>query len=137
MNQCVYAGVYTESSANFVETISKFGNVEAYCSNMQSKTTEPIEIEITRPEPFTQNMDLYPNPATNKVNVDLEGFEGNTVKIVVYDPLGKIVMEKEIKEVFEQTEHLDFSNPYITGGIYRVTAISDGTVLSKSIIIVK
>ena len=44
-----------------------------------------------------QEVILYPNPASDYLKVDLKGFEGQDLKISIYDVLGKSFQQLEMK----------------------------------------
>jgi len=137
MDDCIYVGLFTESYFPYNEFIANFIGVEASCGGSPPTLESDDDPEVYIPEQTEAGIDVYPNPATSEVNLRLEGFGGKDVRVMVFDPLGKQISEQELEGIWDHTEVLDFSNPYYSGGIYKVTVISDDTVLTKALIIVK
>ncbi|MCL2131216.1 MAG: C10 family peptidase [Lentimicrobiaceae bacterium] len=79
-------------------------------------------------------MSVYPNPATDKVKVQIETLQPETVQMALYDVLGRKVFEHSDSEVTQQISH-DIDVSSFAKGIYtlRVTT-SKGQVVRKIVI---
>ena len=61
---------------------------------------------------------IYPNPATNRLNVDLDQFIGQAVSLKIRNIWGQTLNLKEINEVIDPVEICDISN--YTSGVYSI-----------------
>jgi HYR domain/Secretion system C-terminal sorting domain len=65
---------------------------------------------------------VYPNPATEYVSVDLKGYEGKTVKMTLYNQLGQVEKSYTIDSATAEPFNIDV-NSYKTGSYFlRVSA---------------
>ena len=69
-------------------------------SNARKAATTETETETTSSNPViatdAQNLlSIYPNPATDFVNVQLDGYKGENLTINVYDQTGKVVLTQD------------------------------------------
>ena len=80
-------------------------------------------------------MSIEPNPAHDFVNLKFGDLQAGTVKLVIYDMLGKMILSKDIEHTSTDEIHsLDVSN--LSSGIYLVY-INTGTSTSKAHRLVK
>jgi len=93
------------------------------CSTEVSFTVD----EITGIEDITiiNEMEIYPNPATNVLMVELDLKEASDVQIGLYDVTGKLVVENKVSNVVTLAQPMDVTE--LANGIYlvRVTLGSD------------
>jgi hypothetical protein len=80
--------------------------------------------------------DMRPNPANNKVVLNILTATAQEVKVNVFDVLGQIVLKQnwQLSEGLNGTE-LDLQN--LAGGTYTVTIISEGSHTSKKLVIAR
>ncbi len=80
--------------------------------------------------------DMRPNPANNKVVLNILTATAQEVKVNVLDVLGQIVLKQnwQLSEGLNGTE-LDLQN--LAGGTYTVTVISEGSYTSKKLVIAR
>lgn len=76
------------------------------------------------------NFNVYPNPSSNFVTVDLKAFSGKNVDIELYDALGRKI--KTISKI--KTEYHTLTRDGIPPGIYSVNIIAEGKIYSKKVI---
>jgi hypothetical protein len=69
-----------------------------------------------------KNLILYPNPADNSLTLQLET-RSKSMEIIVYDLMGKLVLEKSLHE----TNTLDVSS--LNPGMYILRLVDDGEIL--------
>ena len=64
-----------------------------------------------------QSLNVYPNPSTGLVNLEYSLDQGATVKVLISDVVGKVVMERTIRPASGfQRETLDLND--LSNGIY-------------------
>ncbi|UPT71684.1 MAG: T9SS type A sorting domain-containing protein [Flavobacterium sp. JAD_PAG50586_2] len=97
-------------------------------ATFNSKFTVPLAVET-----FDSNsLALYPNPATNSVNIDLINTNEQISRVVFYDILGKIV--KAVSTTATESLTVDVSD--FPKGVYLVEITSDTNMkLSKKLVI--
>jgi hypothetical protein len=81
------------------------------------------------------DMKVYPNPASNNVNVILEGISGQT-NIMVYDMSGKVVSSMRV-EVADNGQIINLPVENYTQGIYFIKAVNNDAVMTKKLIIAR
>ena len=75
---------------------------------------------------------IFPNPTTDKVDVDLLDYIGRAVRIEVYSMLGQKVYSVEIDELQTRLVSLDLSQ--YQAGTYLVRATTDGAPAATEIL---
>ncbi len=70
------------------------------------------------------DINLFPNPAVDYVNVDLAAYEGKAVTLQVQDYLGRVILQREIEQVNASPVRLDLQNP--SNGMYVVSVHAEG-----------
>ena len=80
------------------------------------------------------DFNIFPNPATNEVNVNLTPFEDEVFTLRVFNNLGQEVYRKEYLYLEEYIEKLDLSQ--YNSGIYMLNIeLEDGTILNKKFVV--
>ena len=81
------------------------------------------------------NMNVYPNPASNNVNVVMSGVEGQTV-ITVHDMSGKAVTSMKV-ELNGDNQIINLPVDNFSQGIYFIKAVNGSAVMTKKLIIAR
>ena len=81
------------------------------------------------------NMNVYPNPASNNVNVVMTGVKGQTV-ITVHDMSGKAVASMKV-DVDENNQIINLPVGNFSQGIYFIKAVNGSAVMTKKLIIAR
>ena len=81
------------------------------------------------------NMNVYPNPASNNVNVVLSGVEGQTV-ITVHDMSGKAVTSMKV-DIDDNNQIVNLPVDNFSQGIYFIKAVNGNAVMTKKLIIAR
>jgi Animal haem peroxidase/Secretion system C-terminal sorting domain len=86
--------------------------------------------------PWDDLFTIYPNPASDIVNIELESYLGEAVDVVMYDVLGVEVAAQRFAELSAPVVSFDLTNTL--GGSYVIRVSSKGkTGVSKKFTIVK
>ena len=72
---------------------------------------------------------IYPNPASDNVTVDLDGFNGVNTTVKLYDSSSKMIFEKQSNT----TLMIDVSG--VAKGMYSLEIASDEQVLRRQVVI--
>ena len=67
---------------------------------------------------------IFPNPASDYIDVDLKQYEGKTVTLQVYNSFGKVISTQQVERASSLPVHLDL-NP-IAAGQYLIRVTSEG-----------
>lgn len=84
------------------------------------------------------DFDLYPNPTTGIVNLDLYVNEATEFTVDVFDVEGRLILSKAISEDFDRGEHtrtVDLTN--LQSGVYNFRIVMNEKVINQNIILVK
>ena len=81
------------------------------------------------------SVELYPNPTTGLFNLLLQGFEEQAL-VQIFDATGRNIWQMKV-DAKESTVLVDLSGANISSGLYMVTVTSDGTVVTKRLILNK
>jgi hypothetical protein len=107
-----YARVYGNNTSTF---------------NATSCYTLRVQLGTATKELYTDNqLEVFPNPVQNILNVDLKGIEGGAV-IQLFDINGTQVMSKRTSSVRSQ-----MNLAKLPAGIYLMKFVKDGVVVSKT-----
>ena len=120
MTGCIHAGLFAESVNNNVITTAVFDNVSV--TGAVAPLVAPngtVEATVAAPD-----FEVYPNPTTGEVTVDLSAYANRSVRLEVYDIQGKVLKVLEIESVETATERLDLSA--YQNGIYLIRVQSVG-----------
>ncbi|NUO02436.1 MAG: T9SS type A sorting domain-containing protein, partial [Saprospiraceae bacterium] len=91
MDGCIYAGIFAESINNAVTTTGTFDQVQIIGDTdplIQAPQT-PVAASGLSPE-------VYPNPTTGEVNIDLRRYVVPVGTVKVFDAYGKLVIQKQL-----------------------------------------
>ena len=78
-------------------------------------------------------LNVYPNPAKDNVNINLQVLESNSnVTVNIVDMLGKVVMTESFNPAFE---NFNMNTANLNKGIYIVKVINGSSISSSKLII--
>lgn len=83
----------------------------------------------------TAHIDVYPNPASDKVNIEFTGLEGN-VSVTILDHLGRTVYATQLEQGTNSLQ-LDLGKNTYRNGIYLVSVVANGESLTKRLVIAR
>jgi len=110
------SGSYTLHINSLVCGNNTLGNYNVIC-----RDTLPV------PEKIIPDFILFPNPANEKLNIQLNNFDKTT--LTIHDPAGEIIMTKIIHD---KTAEIDIS--FLKNGIYYVSLKNGKTITRQKII---
>ncbi|UTW67775.1 T9SS type A sorting domain-containing protein [bacterium SCSIO 12643] len=79
------------------------------------------------------SVNIYPNPAADYLNIDMKGFNGQEVQVIITDMGGKHVINNILKVNGNQTSTLDVSN--LPTGTYFIQIQAENQKVVKHIVI--
>jgi len=81
------------------------------------------------------NFDVYPNPTTGEVFIDIDLENNSTVNIEITDISGKIIRTKTITDILNSSISFDLSNE--RSGVYFCKILTNTKTITKKIILTK
>jgi subtilisin-like proprotein convertase family protein/regulation of enolase protein 1 (concanavalin A-like superfamily)/uncharacterized protein YbbK (DUF523 family) len=124
MNSCIQVGLVATNYQPNSTVTATFANVAFTGSNVPPLVgaggREHGAESIESPHSF----EVYPNPTSGELNVNLAQYAGRAVRLEVYSLTGQLLRFTEIDEVQTTVERLDLSG--FAGGLYLVKVKSDG-----------
>src|SRR5699024_3284155 len=114
---------------------AKKGNVENTNVEYLGNSDQPTSIAQTKQEAL--DVSVYPNPVSNLATVKIDMKDNAETSIIVYNMLGKEVMNKGEKTLSGGSHNyqLDFSN--MESGIYFIKVGIGNKIITKKISVVK
>lgn len=81
---------------------------------------------------------LRPNPANDRLQIDLSQFVGEAVHIMIFSELGALVWEQQLKPVQEDLLEINLRQQAgIKDGVYQVMLQSGGKRYAKSLVLMQ
>lgn len=111
-----------------VDSASVLGGDNHNITNVTTTPDESIDAEEI-------NMNVYPNPASNNVNVVMSGVKGQTV-ITVHDMSGKAVTSMRV-DIDDNNQIVNLPVDNFSQGIYFIKAVNGSAVMTKKLIIAR
>lgn len=129
-DNCIDIGLYVYSAIQGSLVTAEFSNVEIF------QVLENRLHAVSKPDDQGEadlSIGLYPNPASDELNIDLGGYLGAPAYISVFNSLGQPVMAKQIEAIQVATERLDLSN--LEPGMYTITFEVGKVIQTKRVVI--
>jgi len=118
---CIEVDNVASSTSNWVGTNFSFDPTVAFNTDCNNPCTTVGLTELS-----TFSMNIYPNPTTAKINIDL-GELKTDVKLTLINSLGQVILT-------QQLVRSDFINLNAPSGIYFLQLESDNQLITKKII---
>ncbi len=119
---CIEVGLFAQSINVNTTVTAVFSNI------MGVSTTPPVPLLVnggnTGQVETQEVLNLFPNPASDEINVKMEAFYGKNVTIAVQNQLGQVMILREIDDVQDATERIELNN--MPSGIYTLTLRTAG-----------
>ena len=78
---------------------------------------------------------LYPNPATESVNINLDHFDHGSVEIRLVNSLGQVLWQYTVRDT-DVEEHLTYSiSPGMRDIVYYFVFVSEGDTITRPLIV--
>ena len=124
-----YAVPTTSNSANMSAVVVLIDNATGEIINAEKQALSAANVN----EMETIALNVYPNPATDAVNVSFEANNADFV-ITLTDLQGRVVSSKEMTNL-NGTQLVTFSTENVASGSYIVTVASNGTQTTKNVVV--
>jgi hypothetical protein len=81
------------------------------------------------------NFTIFPNPANDRITLWIKGFIGDNVEIVIYDFLGRAVIQRHLSEVIDNLYTIEFGKEQLADGIYSVSIVRHNNAYSRKMVV--
>lgn len=82
-----------------------------------------------------QELEVFPNPAKDEINIHLHGMEAVS-ELVIYDQLGRAIWTVQLQKGQHSTT-ISLDDKPFDNGIYLISAVSKGEVITQRLVITK
>ena len=86
-------------------------------------------------EVLGSEISVYPNPATDVVNINLGSINANNSTIELYSAVGQLIMSQNIRSVSGNVTQFDSAE--LDGGLYFIKVLAEGKTYTTSVVITK
>lgn len=113
-----------------------FGISELFCIGPQVTDftnlpgSEAKDIITVKASSVSLELNVYPNPASEDVFIDLQNLEGSDLKISIYDSYGKLIWDRAATE-FDSRHVETYEVTHLSKGIYLVNVLNNGRFVQK------
>ncbi len=123
LSDCVQAGIFVEGLNGTITTTGVFKNLSVTPGDVTPLAGMPNSVVAAADSPIPE-LQLYPNPTTGQVTLDLEAYGSRTVELSWYDAQNGLLHRVEVDAAATPMQQLDFSG--YPNGIYLVRAKAEG-----------
>jgi len=132
MNSCIQIGLVVANQLAGQTITSTFGNV--FVTGGGAPVLVAPEYEAVDSGMQPDDFNVYPNPVSSEINVDLINYIGRRVRLDLYNAQGKLMQFREIDEVGTPIEQLLVND--LPAGVYHVKLSSNAAQqLSRRVVI--
>ena len=124
-----YAVPTTSNSANMSAVVVLIDNATGEIINAEKQSISGANVN----EMETIALNVFPNPASNQVNVTFEG-QNTDYSISLMDIQGRVISSREIANASGE-QLVSFSTENVAKGSYIVTVTSNGAITTKNVVI--
>ncbi len=125
MSSCIHLGLIAQSFNNSMTSVT-FENVSCVGSTPPPTLSTPEQGSGLTDATTDMEISVYPNPATDVVNVNLPGLVGKTAEITLINTIGKVVLRQNFAEA-NATEQIELNN--LPNGVYLLQVTSEGNLI--------
>ncbi|GJM36530.1 MAG: hypothetical protein DHS20C18_55310 [Saprospiraceae bacterium] len=135
MNACIHAGLVVTNYNNNNVTAT-FDNVEVTQSGISPFSIPEIGTrEVDMQHFIAKDFTIFPNPAKEKLSLNLENYFGQEVQILISNQLEQPILERKVEQVGSIPEEFELNS--LSSGTYFVRIITAKGQKVKQFVIVK
>ncbi len=83
----------------------------------------------------SENIYIYPNPASTMVQVDLSDFIGQNIQLRIYNQLGLVIKDVSIPNVIRSPYTINLDQDTYKNGMYYINIINESSNVSQALLI--
>lgn len=109
------------------------GQSDTYCQDVTTRFADNVDEAI----PSSVGLSVYPNPFTENTNIMYSLNQPGYIEIALYDQLGRR-LETMVREYHNSgTYSIEWERSGYNAGIYHVKLVTDGSVITRQLVIAK
>lgn len=125
MESCIEIGLVVTNYASNSTVTATFDNVNITGGNSQPDLDGRNQALVNiHDQQGLRDIKVFPNPTAGELNIALNGYEGRSVTLDVYNTVGQLLHTERVDEVQNSTEILDLSS--VPSGMYLIRVSSEG-----------
>lgn len=106
---------------------------EVTCISDRLPVTVTVTVNVSETDEIA-SFNVFPNPASNAVNVSFDGLTNGSAQVRVIDPIGKVVMSRLINNISGK-QNVEFNVSGLAAGVYQVEVMGNGKTAQAKMII--
>lgn len=135
MSDCILIGMITMNGTPSGVVTGIFENVSINGTNGVALLVAPISRQPGSNVEWSMDFSVFPNPAANVVNVNLEQLLERSAILRLYSTQGQILLQRQWEAITNPRETIDIST--FAPGTYLLEVISGTDRMSKKLLIVQ
>jgi regulation of enolase protein 1 (concanavalin A-like superfamily) len=136
MNSCIQMGLVVTNYSQNSTVVATFDNVSYTGSGPAPSYTLPNDEMLATNEKYQPDFNVYPNPTSGELNLDMREYIGKNVQIELYSLEGKLMQLIRLDEVQQNVQTMLLDR--YTGGMYFVKLKSAGLPdVTKRVVLTK
>jgi hypothetical protein len=112
-------------------TSATFGQV------LNSISSKGVFVGVSDVQAGIENLNVYPNPASDVAHVRFSLKDASTVSFSVVDMLGRVVISNEAEQMNSGAQQINFSTESLASGVYNVVINTENGKVSQRLSITK
>lgn len=130
-------GDFATATSNVLSSLNIFLTVEGMPLSAATPMVDPMEgIVLASEVAEVPEANVFPNPATDNISIELKGFAGETA-IMLTNANGMTVETINVNIESNSTPIIRINTSDYAQGVYMVTARSNDAIVTKRVVIVK
>ncbi|MFM1876230.1 MAG: hypothetical protein RL266_1967 [Bacteroidota bacterium] len=103
-------------------------------NNSSARLADPTAIESGTKESLISNVNLYPNPTSETLNINLELMADANIQLRVMDMSGKLVFDRNITTT-EGSNKITIQSSDLPAGVYVMSIVADTEMITKRFVV--
>ena len=109
-----------------------------YTTNGNGNTIPTTNADNSNNNSVTAEINVYPNPTTDAINVDLTYFVGQDINVYITNSFGQPTYQQSFNGLSQSILNVDMTGPNVANGLYNVLVLAaDGVSVTQSFLIVR
>ena len=131
MANCIQTGLITMNGAPTGTVTGIFEHVMVGGINPLS-APDMANVETNTVLEKNTQFNVFPNPASNQISLDLESLIGERAQISVYNHLGQLVLQEARQLIQDNIKRMNIA--HLTAGTYVIEIQTDSERMSKKLV---
>ncbi len=133
MNACIQMGLYV-TNINGTAATATFNDVTVVESGILNLTMPNIPDGPVELQNAPVDFEIYPNPASQEVFVDLKGFLNQEVDLIIYNQMGQRVWHTQLAPIEQSTTSINLQD--LSAGTYFIEVTTPESRTVKKLMVI-